>query len=138
MQYYAIAISISIRLQRRGRRNLGIEQEVNAIEQSGLATGKKITRPSDDPVIAIRSLRLRTSLTEINQYYKKNVPDADNWLKITENAVSTTIDLITNMYSDCTSGSEGFKTSDDRSAVLGDLKGLRDFLFQLYDHFQEP
>ena len=42
MQYYAIAISISIRLQRRGRRNLGIEQEVNAIEQSGLATGKKI------------------------------------------------------------------------------------------------
>lgn len=94
-----------------------------------LATGKKITRPSDDPVVAIRSLRLRTSLTEINQYYKKNVPDADNWLKITENAVSTTIDLITNMYSDCTSGSEGFKTADDRSAVLGDLKGLRDEIF---------
>lgn len=42
MQYYAIAISISIRLQRRERRNLGIEQEVNAIEQSGLATVKKI------------------------------------------------------------------------------------------------
>ena len=94
-----------------------------------LATGKKITRPSDDPVIAIRSLRLRTSLTEINQYYKKNVPDADNWLKITENAVSTTIDLITSMYSDCTSGSEGFKTADDRNAVLGDLKGLRDEIF---------
>ena len=52
-----------------------------------LATGKKITRPSDDPVVAIRSHRLRTSLTEINQYYKKNVPDADNWLKIKENEV---------------------------------------------------
>ena len=33
-----------------------------------LATGKKINRPSDDPVVAIRSLRLRTSLTEIEQY----------------------------------------------------------------------
>lgn len=94
-----------------------------------LATGKKITRPSDDPVIAIRSLRLRTSLTEINQYYKKNVPDATNWLSITEDAVNTTIDLITSMYSDCTSGSEGFKTAEDRAAVLGDLKGLRDEIF---------
>ena len=94
-----------------------------------LATGKKINRPSDDPVVAIRSLRLRTSLTEIAQYYKKNAPDADNWLKITENAVDTTISLIKSMYSDCTSGSEGFKTADDRNAILGDLKGLRDEIF---------
>ena len=94
-----------------------------------LATGKKINRPSDDPVVAIRSLRLRTSLTEIEQYYKKNVPDADNWLKITENSVDTTISLIKSMYSDCTSGSEGFKTADDRNAILGDLKGLRDEIF---------
>ena len=41
MQYYAIAISISIKLQRRGRRNLGIEQEVNAIEQSGVSNRKE-------------------------------------------------------------------------------------------------
>ena len=94
-----------------------------------LATGKKINRPSDDPVVAIRSLRLRTSLTEIEQYYKKNAPDADNWLKITENSVDTTISLIKSMYSDCTSGSEGFKTADDRNAILGDLKGLRDEIF---------
>lgn len=94
-----------------------------------LATGKKINRPSDDPVIAIRSLRLRTSLSEINQYYKKNVPDAKNWLKITEDAVDTTISLITDMYSDCQSGSEGFKTADDRSAILGNLKGIRDEIF---------
>ena len=94
-----------------------------------LATGKKINRPSDDPAVAIRSLRLRTSLTEIEQYYKKNAPDADNWLKITENAVDTTISLIKSMYSDCTSGSEGFKTADDRNAILGDLKGLRDEIF---------
>ena len=35
-----------------------------------LATGKKINRPSDDPVVAIRSLRLRTSLTEIKKEKK--------------------------------------------------------------------
>ena len=38
-----------------------------------LATGKKIVKPSDDPVIAIRALRLRTNVTETTQFYTKNV-----------------------------------------------------------------
>ena len=35
-----------------------------------LATGKKIMRPSEDPVVAIRALRLRTDLSQIQQFYK--------------------------------------------------------------------
>ncbi len=34
-----------------------------------MSTEKKITRPSDDPIIAIRALRLRTSVTELTQFY---------------------------------------------------------------------
>ena len=34
-----------------------------------MATEKKITRPSDDPIVAIRALRLRSNLSEITQYY---------------------------------------------------------------------
>ena len=34
-----------------------------------MSTEKKITRPSDDPVIAIRALRLHTNLSKANQYY---------------------------------------------------------------------
>ena len=33
-----------------------------------MSTQKKITRPSDDPVVAIRALRLRTSVSELTQY----------------------------------------------------------------------
>ena len=32
-----------------------------------MATEKKITRPSDDPIIAIRALRLRSNLSELTQ-----------------------------------------------------------------------
>ena len=32
------------------------------------ATGKKIQRPSDDPVIAVRALRFRSQLAEMAQY----------------------------------------------------------------------
>lgn len=96
-----------------------------------LATGKKVNRPSDDPVIAIRALRLRTNLSEVQQYYKKNVPDANSWLTITESAIDTAIDVITNMYSDCTTGSEGFKTADDRQKILENMKGLRDEIYAI-------
>ena len=39
------------------------EDEVN----TQMATGKKIARPSDDPVIAIRALRLRSTVTQLHQ-----------------------------------------------------------------------
>ena len=34
---------------------------------SQISSGKKIVRPSDDPIVAIRALRLRSSVTEISQ-----------------------------------------------------------------------
>ena len=36
-----------------------------------MATEKKINRPSDDPVVAIRALRLRTNVSQVTQYYEK-------------------------------------------------------------------
>ena len=36
-----------------------------------MSTKKKITRPSDDPVIAIRALRLRSDVSQITQFYEK-------------------------------------------------------------------
>ena len=52
-----------------------------------MSSQKKIQRPSENPVIAIRALRLRSSLSEINQYYEKNIPDAESWLEVTETAL---------------------------------------------------
>ena len=48
-----------------------------------MSSQKKIQRPSEDPVIAIRALRLRSTLSEIDQYYKRNIPDAESWLDVT-------------------------------------------------------
>ena len=46
-------------------------------ENTQMTTQKKIDRPSEDPVVAVRSLRLATQLAKIDQYYEKNIPDAD-------------------------------------------------------------
>ena len=52
-----------------------------------MSTQKKINRPSEDPIIAIRALRLRTSLDQVSMYLDKNIPDASSWLDTTEGAL---------------------------------------------------
>ena len=45
----------------------GNKTNVNTLNNQ-MTSQKKISKPSDDPVIAIRALRLRSSLSQINQY----------------------------------------------------------------------
>lgn len=56
-----------------------------------LESEKKIQRPSDDPIIAIRALRFRSTLSEIEQYLDKNIPDAESWMTETERALENTV-----------------------------------------------
>lgn len=102
-------------------RNKVLEDKIN----TQLSTGSKINRPSDDPVVAIRALRLRTNLSQVNQYYKKNVPDAESWLDITESAITTVVDIVSDFYKNCEKGAAGFNTTEDRSKVLENLKSMQ-------------
>lgn len=47
--------------------------------QDQIASQKKITRPSDDPVIAMKGINYRRNLQEVEQY-KRNFSEAYNWM----------------------------------------------------------
>lgn len=100
---------------------------------SQISSGKKIVRPSDDPIVAIRALRLRSSVTEISQYYKSNVPDAEAWLNTTEDAMKQVSDVITDMLKQYTKGSNEYLKSSDRQIILEQLKSLRDEVYATGD-----
>ena len=70
-----------------------------------MSSQKKISKPSDDPIIAIRALSLRTSLTEVEQYLKKNVPDAGAWLTLTETSLNNMDGIYKDIIKYCTQGS---------------------------------
>ncbi len=98
-----------------------------------MSTQKKITKPSDDPVIAIRALRLRSSVSQITQYYEKNVPDAKSWLEVTEDSLKNVTDVLTDMIAQVTRGtSESLKTTD-REVIIEQLDALRDELYSTGD-----
>ena len=94
-----------------------------------MATEKKIVRPSDDPVVAIRALRLRTNVSQVTQYYEKNIPDANSWLEVTEDALTTVSSVLTDMIDQCTKGSSEKLTSTDRLTMLDALKAFRDEVY---------
>lgn len=89
-------------------------------------TGKKISRPSDDPVIAIRALKLRNNLSEVNQYYQKNAPDAKNWMSNTESTLNAGIDMLRVIHENLNAGATDTFTVNDRETIYNTCKQYRD------------
>ncbi len=98
-----------------------------------LSTGKKIQKPSEDPVVAIRALRLRTDLSQIQQFYKKNIPDAQSWLQLTETAISTTVSVVKSMITECERGASDSLETTDREKIIDSLRALRDEAYKTGD-----
>ena len=94
-----------------------------------MTTQKKIDKASDDPVIAIRSLRLSTSLSHIDQYVNNNIPDANSWMDVTETALKNTKSLLTDIRTQCVNGSTDTLTSEDRNTILKQLKALSEQVY---------
>ncbi|MDE6688095.1 MAG: hypothetical protein K2J95_10780 [Lachnospiraceae bacterium] len=89
-----------------------------------LATGKKVNRPSEDPIVAIRALRLRSDVDQVTQYLKKNVPDAVSWLELTEGALKTTVSVLKDMIEQCEKGSSDQLKTEDRQVIIDSLNEL--------------
>ena len=49
-----------------------------------MTTQQKIEKASEDPVIAMRSLRLSTNLSHMNQFVDNNIPDVESWIDVTK------------------------------------------------------
>ena len=120
-------------MQRNNLSNINTNKVLEDKLTSQLSSEKKIIRPSDDPVIAIRALRLRSNVTEVTQYYSKNIPDATSWLKVTEDALSSLSSIITSCQNDCTKGANGDLTSSDRLTILEELKAFSSEIYKTGD-----
>ncbi len=94
-----------------------------------MTTQKKISKASEDPVIAIRALRLGTSLSHINQYVDNNIPDAEAWLDVTYTALNNMYTLISDIRTQCVNGSTDTLSTDDRQTILKSLQSLSEQVY---------
>ncbi len=90
-----------------------------------ISTGKKIQRPSDDPIIAVRALRFRTTVSEINQY-KVNCEDAISWCDVSEQAASNVIDISKRIRDLAVQASSDVLNVGNRKKLVDEMKQLKE------------
>lgn len=86
------------------------------------ATQQKIQRPSEDPVIAIRSLKYRSNYTQISQFLEKNVEDAYNWMDVTESALTQMAEVLGSIQKYVDQGANDSYDTIQRDSISSQLQ----------------
>ncbi|ADD01778.1 flagellar hook-associated protein 3 [Thermoanaerobacter italicus Ab9] len=98
--------------------------------QNMLSTGKKISRPSDDPVAVATSLRIRTDMAR-NDAYTKNADEVQSWLNITDTALDQLGDLLQRTRELAVEGANGTLTQADMQKIAKEIEQLKAQMIQV-------
>lgn len=91
--------------------------------QNQLSTGKKITRPSDDPVGITQVLKYKTDIREAEQY-GKNIDDAMGWLEVSESALVNVKDILQRIRELAVQAANGTNTPEDTQKIKVEVEQL--------------
>lgn len=105
-------------------RNLSTSYSKMSTLQDQINTGKKITRPSQDPVVATKGIGYRTDLSKVEQF-QRNLGEVNNWLDSSDDALDHVGQAVIRLQELVTDAANGSKTSDDRQKIQVEITQLR-------------
>ncbi len=108
------------------RKNLSELDDINY----KIGSGRKLKFPSDDPVGNTRSIMLRSSLYEIEQY-KRNMVDAQNQYRTIESALSSATQIIQRIRELTIQAANGTYAEDERKAIAYEVEQLQEDLLRI-------
>jgi hypothetical protein len=108
------------------RREQGIMEELRVMA----ASGKKVNRPSDNPADMQRILRLRQSLTQLDQY-DRNIGRGLGLLSMAETGLADSNGILQRLKEIAVDGADGATPSSARVALAEEVVGLRNQLMQV-------
>ncbi|MCQ6278693.1 flagellar hook-associated protein FlgL [Bacillus sp. EB600] len=88
--------------------------------QDQLSTGKKITKPSDDPVTAMKGMYYRSDLTSVQQY-KRNLSEAQTWMDNSESGMQQADSALQRIRELVVQSQNSFLTDVDRKAISAEI-----------------
>lgn len=98
--------------------------------QDMLSSGKRINKPSEDPVAITRIMGYITSLQQ-NTQYQRNIDAAENWIHTTEDALAGINDVLQRARELAVSGADGSKPPEARRAIAMEVDELIGVVVQL-------
>ncbi|MDR7235707.1 flagellar hook-associated protein FlgL [Neobacillus drentensis] len=95
--------------------------------QNQITSGKKVTKPSDNPVTVVRGMAYRSSLNDVDQY-KRNANDGFAWMTTTEEALNEVTSVMQRVRELTVQGLNGTNDESARNAIADEIKQLREHL----------
>ena len=96
----------------------------------GMANGKKLNKPSDDPVGAALVQDFHTSIDR-SKSLEKNIGSDKVWLNATESAVSQISDMVLKIKEMTLKGANGGVTKEERMALSKEIEMMTQDLVKL-------
>ncbi|BCV20776.1 flagellar hook-associated protein FlgL [Moorella sp. Hama-1] len=104
-------------------RNINRNLENMARTQEQMSSGKRVNRPSDDPIVVARVLGFKISIAA-NDQYKKNMEDAKGWLDASESALGMATDVLQRARELAVYGSNGTMPKESMEALAAEVDQL--------------
>jgi flagellar hook-associated protein 3 FlgL len=98
--------------------------------QEQASSGKKINKPSDNPVTAVRGMYYRSSLNEIDQY-KSNANDGLSWITTTDEALDQVTSVLQRVRELTLQGVNGTNDQSARNAIAEEVNQLKEHLGEI-------
>ena len=93
--------------------------------QEQLSSGKRISKPSDDPVGTDQAMRYRTEIARNNQY-QRNAQDGLGWLGTADTALQSGVAILHRLQVLVTqAASTGINNQSSRDAIATEVKSLK-------------
>ncbi|MGX9133374.1 flagellar hook-associated protein FlgL [Rummeliibacillus sp. JY-2-4R] len=92
--------------------------------QSQVESGKKVNRPSDDPVVVMKGIGYRTALDKVTQY-QRNIGEVNNWLDTSDNTLDKVNSALQRTNELLIEASNDTTTADDREKIKAEVNQLR-------------
>lgn len=106
-------------------RNLSASYNKMGKLQEQLTSGKKVNRPSDDPVTVMKGMGYRKEVDKVMQY-QRNLGETTNWLDSTDDTLDHVGSALHRANELMVNASTGSLTQEDREAILEEIKQLRE------------
>lgn len=105
-------------------RNLSSSYSKMGVLQEQLNTGKKISRPSQDPVIAMKGIGYRSDLNRVEQF-ERNLGEVNNWLDSSDDGLDKVGQALQRVRELVIDANNDTKTPEDRDKIAKEIEQIK-------------
>lgn len=109
------------------QRNMNTNMERLAKYQEQLSTGRKLNKLSDDPSGLVKAMRMRTNITQ-NEQYLRNIGDAINFVETVDSSLNDLNDVLQRIRELTVEAANGTNDVGAKQAIAEEIETLRDHL----------